>query len=347
VEPLLHIECIKNKKTKSFSLSQKVMIILINSKNCDYYGQSGLILKMKRFHLVKYLLAVLLLQLISLPVWAESNYPALHQCFDQQLQDGLRKSIDRLDLTEAVERKRLSVALVDISTIRNPRVAAVNGDHMVYAASLPKIAILLGAFKQIENGDMQWDDKTQQALTDMIRISSNRAASEMLRRVGPIRLAGILQSSKYSLYAPQFNGGLWCGKEYGKRGAWKRDPLHNLSHGATAMQTARFYYMLETDQLVSPTLTRHMKEILSKPAIHHKFVKGLEDRPGSKIYRKSGSWKRWHADSAIVENGKHKYIVVGLAEHPDGGKWLKQLITPLHDLIVSNEPPADSYRKPL
>jgi beta-lactamase class A len=306
-----------------------------------------IISKMKRLYPIKYLLAVLLFQLVSLSVWAESNYPILRQCFDQELQSGLETALYKLNLVDAVNRKQLSIALVDISTIKHPRVSTVNGDHMVYAASLPKIAILLGAFKQIENGDMLWDKKTKKTLTDMIRISSNQAASEMLRRVGPNRLACILQTSKYSLYAPQFNGGLWCGKEYGKRRAWKRDPLHNLSHGATAMQTARFYYMLETHQLVNPTLTQHMKEILSKPALHHKFVKGLEVRPGSKIYRKSGSWKRWHADSAIVENGKHKYIVVGLAEHSDGGKWLKQLITPLHDLIVSNELSADRFRKPL
>ena len=100
------------------------------------------------------------------------------------------------------------------------------------------------------------------------------------------------------------------------------------------MHAAKFYYMLETDRLVSPSLSKDMKEILSKPAIHHKFVKGLESRPNAKIYRKSGSWRTWHADSAIVENAGHKFIVVALAEHPNGGKWLQRIITPLHDLIV-------------
>lgn len=297
--------------------------------------------------LISSLLGLFLVFLTTFPLGAEEKYPNLHDCFDGDLQNRLEAVLENFMLVEAVKNNRFSIALVDVTDLENPKVAAVNGDHMVYAASLPKIAILLGAFKQIENGDMLWDEKTKQTLTDMIRISSNRAASEMLRRVGPDRLASILQSSKYRLYAPRFNGGLWCGKEYGKQRAWKRDPLHNLSHGATAMQTARFYYMLETHQLVSPTLTRHMKEILSKPAIRHKFVKGLEERPGSKIYRKSGSWKRWHADSAIVENGKHKYIIVGLAEHPDGGKWLKRLITPLHDLIVSNGHSTVRFRKPL
>ena len=156
----------------------------------------------------------------------------------------------------------------------------------------------------------------------------------MLERVGPQRLSNILRSPTSRLYDPEFNGGLWVGKEYGKGEAWKRDPLHDLSHGATALQTARFYYLLETQQLLSPSLTREMKAILSNPQIHHKFVKGLEQRPGAKIYRKSGTWKSWHADSILVEHDNHKYIAVGLAQHPDGGRWLEQIIAPLHDLIV-------------
>jgi len=51
--------------------------------------------------------------------------------------------------------------------------------------------------------------------------------------------------------------------------------------------------------------------MLSKPGINHKFVKGLMAvHPDSKIFRKSGSWRRWHADSALVERDGHKYIMV-------------------------------------
>ena len=78
-----------------------------------------------------------------------------------------------------------------------------------------------------------------------------------------------------------------------------------------------------------------MKEVLSNPGIHHKFVKGLEGRPGVQIYRKSGTWKDFHADSALVEYGNYRYIIVGLAEHPQGGDWLVRLAAPLHDLVVS------------
>lgn len=265
---------------------------------------------------------------------AEPVYPALRHSVDPGLQSGLERTLTRLGLMRAVRRKQLSVALVDITQLHRPRVAAVNGDDMMYAASLPKLAILLGAFVQIEQGNMHLNNSTRDTLTSMIRVSSNRAATAMLNRVGMSRLAAILQSDRYRLYDPAVNGGLWVGKAYGDQPARQRDPLHNLSHGATALQTARFHYLLETRQLVSPELSGEMKNMLSRPALHHKFVKGLQARPGSKIYRKSGTWRQWHADSAIVERDGFKYIAVALAQHPRGGHWLTQLIVPLDDLIV-------------
>jgi beta-lactamase class A len=77
-----------------------------------------------------------------------------------------------------------------------------------------------------------------------------------------------------------------------------------------------------------------MKAMLGDPGINHKFVKGLAGYPDAKIFRKSGSWSRWHADSALVEADGHKYIVVALAENPDGGQWLASLIKPIHAHMV-------------
>ena len=156
----------------------------------------------------------------------------------------------------------------------------------------------------------------------------------MLNRVGKRNLIEILRSNRYRLYDPATNGGLWVGKEYGKSQAYRRDPIHNLSHGATALQTARFYYLLESGRLVSPHLSREMKRMLGNPGIKHKFVKGLADFKGVKVFRKSGSWHRWHADSAIIEDAGHKYILVGLAEDAQGGRWLESLAREIHPLMV-------------
>lgn len=270
----------------------------------------------------------------------EPLVPSLRSSTSDSLQQGLNGVIGELGLQSAVKSGKLSVALVDITEPAQPRLASVNGDAMLYAASLPKIAILLGAFARIESGDLRLDADTEQTLVRMIRNSCNKSATDMLRRVEPDYLAELLQSPRYRLYDAEHNGGLWVGKEYSKTTAWKRDPLHNLSHGATALQVARFYYLLETGRLVSPEASKAMKTILGEPAIQHKFVKGLEQsRPGSEIFRKSGSWRTWHADSAIVERDGRRYIAVALAEDPKGGRWLSRLIVALDDLIFAQPTP--------
>ena len=282
-------------------------------------------------------LFIVILIVVSLPVGAgrAGEYPTLWDRFDQELQNRLTRVLVELGHAKAIENKKLAVVLVDISRLDKPRVAAVNGNYMIYAASIPKLAILLGAFIEIRDGRMALDDETRDSLTRMVRVSSNRDANRMLNRIGRERLLEILQSEEILLYDPQVNGGLWVGKEYGKSPAFKRDPLHNLSHGATAMQVARFYYLLETQQAVGEQLSAEMKAMLGNPGIHHKFVKGLEKYPEVRIYRKSGSWHQWHGDSAIIESGDHKYIIVGLAENAQGGLWLRRMIQPIHELMMS------------
>ena len=276
---------------------------------------------------------LMLLEATNLFAGAQSQ-PFLPESCDPALQKGLEDCITSLRLNEAVQDRNLSVVLVDITEPDCPRLAYVNPNHMIYAASLPKIAILLGAFERIGRGEMVLDAPTLEKLKQMIRRSSNDAATEMLNRVGQDFLMEVLQSPRYRLYDPDTNGGLWVGKEYSKSSARRRDPLHHLSHGATALQVARFYYLLETGQLVSPEHSRTMKEILGEPETHHKFVKGLKTlHPDSTIYRKSGTWQDFHSDSALIEHEGHRYIAVALSYNPEGGRWLSELIVAMDNLI--------------
>jgi beta-lactamase class A len=264
--------------------------------------------------------------------------PDLRQSADPKLQQGLAKVVADLGLSSEVARGDLALSLVDITDAQHPRSAMLNGDEMLYAASLPKIAILLGAFVEAERGNLTLDAKRMETLNKMIRVSSNEAATEALHWVGGARLIEILESPKYKLYDPRGGGGLWVGKAYGPEAAYRRDPLHNLSHGATAFQVARFYQMLDGNALVNPELSAQMKDVMSRPGIVHKFVKGLSGIPGLQMFRKSGSWQNAHADSVLVEANGHKYIMVGLAQNPQGGDWLVRLAPKLHQLVTGSAP---------
>ena len=110
--------------------------------------------------------------------------------------------------------------------------------------------------------------------------------------------------------------------------------MHNLSHGATAFQVARLYTMLAEGTLFAPRFNALMKDILSKPGIHHKFVQGRWRRARAcAIFRKSGTWKDYHADSALVEQGGRRFVMVAIAEDPDGGDWLVRLGQRMHQLV--------------
>ncbi len=253
---------------------------------------------------------------------------------DPQLQAEVDGLVGQLGLKRAVERRQLALAFVDVTNPAKPRVAAVNGDVMMYAASLPKIAVLLAAFEKIYQGRLELTPQLEDTLVRMIRESSNTAATEMMHRVGKQEIARVLLNPRYRLYDPRHNGGLWVGKDYAKAGLWKRDPLHNFSHGATAMQVARYYYLLQTGHLVTPEASRKMKSILSHSAIEHKFIKGLRlVNPRAMTFRKSGTWRTYHSDSVLVEGGNRAYIAVALANDSEGGTWLRQLIIGLDEII--------------
>jgi beta-lactamase class A len=272
------------------------------------------------------------------------RYPLLRERFDQDFQYTLETVLKKEfqgEYKRAVENKKAAFVVVDLTNLQQPRVAGINPDVMMYAASLPKIAILLGAFVKIERGEMPLNDETLAELTRMIRQSSNKDATAILNRVGFEDLAEILQSQKYRLYDRKHNGGLWVGRDYSGGPVWKRDPLHNISHGATAIQVARFYYLAMTGRLISKQNLSDFAEIMSDSGIQHKFVKGLKTaNPDAEIYRKSGNWKAFHADSGVIIDKKagYQYIIVALMEHPKGADIIARFAALVDEMMVRSHP---------
>jgi beta-lactamase class A len=254
---------------------------------------------------------------------------------DAALQEALVRLADEQGLTPAAERGDLAIGLLILTDPDHRRLAQINGNEMVYAASLPKIAILLGAAVAIDEGQLKPDWALQQDIQNMIRYSCNDCANRVLRKVGREHLLEVLQRPDYAFYDRQRGGGLWVGKEYGPTPAYRRDPLHGISHGATVFEVARFYCALQQHEMVSPEQDRMMMEALSRPALKHKFVKALSKDQGLDIYRKSGTWKDFHADSALVHDGNDVYVMVALAHNPQGAKWLEGLAEPLRRLATA------------
>jgi beta-lactamase class A len=57
--------------------------------------------------------------------------------------------------------------------------------------------------------------------------------------------------------------------------------------------------------------------------------------PTALLLRKSGSWRTYHSDSALVEHDGRKYIAVVLSNDQEGAVWLAQIIMALDGIIFS------------
>ena len=252
------------------------------------------------------------------------------------LQCGLENILQKADILKSANTGKIAIALADISSKKSPKFAGINSKQMLYSASLPKIAILLGALKKAEEGKLDWDDEVQAMAEAMIQHSANVEATQLYYKVGPDYISDLLKSEE--LYAPELGGGLWVGKEYGSGAAWEREEECTLSHAASPLQIARYYYLLETKKLLSSSWTRKAKEILGSTGLKHKFIAGLNECcEGAKVYRKSGSWGTYHADSAMIDHNGKLYIVAALINDSNGGELLKSLIVDIDSLVSSYE----------
>ncbi len=257
-------------------------------------------------------------------------YQEIDQCYDTELQEKLDFLVaSKIEWRPLVQQKRLAIGIVDLRKPSKIRYASINGDHMMYAASLPKIAVLLTAMECIADSSLQYDQALKKDLRLMIARSNNAATTRVIDKVGMMQIAKVMQQPEYALYDQNDGGGLWVGKRYAAAGIRNPEPIQGLSHAATVRQVCRFYTMLAYGQLVNEEMTQEMLKYLVDPKIYHKFVKALRVRaPRARVYRKSGSWRNYHADSALVYGeGNRRYIVVALIDDPNGSIICTEIIS--------------------
>ncbi len=274
-----------------------------------------------------------------IPVGVEGKVTPISELKDEQLQQLLLQQLDsNQKWKRLIKNKKLSIGIVDLSNPEDVRYAGVNDDYMMYAASLPKIAILLAAMDAIENGELADTKEIREDLRLMISKSNNRASTRMIDRLGYAKIEAVLRAPETKLYDETVGGGLWVGKRYAAGGKRHPDPLKGLSHAATTRQVCSFYYQLVMGNLVSEKRSKEMLEILKDPALHHKFVSVLDNlAPKAKIYRKSGSWKNYHSDSALVWGPQRQYIIVALVEDGLGEQVTRNLVRPLDKVLQASK----------
>nr|WP_321452940.1 serine hydrolase [uncultured Carboxylicivirga sp.] len=280
----------------------------------------------------------LIMQPQGLPIVInDSLFKPLRNQVDQTFQTQLMSIVStNKKWTRLINAQQLSIGVVDLSSPLNPRFARINGNHMMYAASLPKIAVLLAMEDAIENGEIKENESIRKDMRLMMSMSNNQSTTRLIDLLGFDKISAVLQDPKYNLYDEDRGGGLWVGKRYAKTGQRVPDPLEGISHGATATQVCRFYYMLAYGRLVNYDRSREMLEYMSDPELHHKFVNTLDRiAPKAKLFRKSGSWKEFHSDSVLVWGPQwRRYIVVALVHDSEGENILRELIQEIDKMMM-------------
>src|SRR5882672_10246848 len=246
--------------------------------------------------------------------------------YDAPLEPSLQANLEKIDADlrskYGMTTEQTAVGVLDLNTLR---LAVIHPDRGDYAASVPKVGILLAYFQLHPEGATNLNSQTRHELGLMAKASNNEMAARFSRELGLKQIQAVLNA--YHFYDTNHGGGIWIGKHYGKGDERYGDPVGNNSHAATVRQLLRYFLMLEQGKLISPAASKTMREIFESPDIPHdniKFVKGLAGRD-VQIIRKWGTWQDWLHDSAVVTGGGRHYILVGMTKHPKGDEYLVEL----------------------
>lgn len=139
-----------------------------------------------------------------------------------------------------IREQKMTVGLVDLSDPGHMIFVRINGSEMMYAASLPKVAVLPAAFHCFEYEGLEQTPGIMADLALMIRKSNNQASTRVIETITLQRIQQILMMPQYGFYDQDHGGGLWVGKKYAKTDCRLPDPLKGLSHAATATRCADF-----------------------------------------------------------------------------------------------------------
>ncbi len=256
--------------------------------------------------------------------------------YDSPVQPALQARLEAIDTglrgKYGMTTEQTAAGVLDLNTLR---LAMIHPDREEYAASIPKIGILLAYFQLHPDAATNLDSRTRHELGLMAKASDNDMATRFSREIGLKQIQAVLDV--YHLYDTNHGGGIWVGKHYGSSDERYGDPIGNNSHAATVRQLLRFFLLLEQGRLVSPAASRTMREIFASPDIPQddiKFVKGLDGRD-VQIIRKWGSWEDWLHDAAVVSGHGRHYILVALTKHPKGDEYLVDLARAVDDLMTA------------
>ncbi len=105
--------------------------------------------------------------------------------YDTRVDAALQRRLEEID-ARLREKHGMSTeqSAVGVLDLRRPRVAMIHPDRIEYAASVPKIGILLAYFALHPEAAASLDAETEHELGLMVKASSNEMAAKHSRSMG-------------------------------------------------------------------------------------------------------------------------------------------------------------------
>jgi len=278
------------------------------------------------------LLIIFSLLFISPNAQQNKMIPAYYNT-DKSFSDSLLSIVKELGLDKDFDVgedgiEQISFAVIDLNG-DEPVLAGVNPENFIYPASVYKMYAAAELLHQVSNGEYslydpfivkspndvdlskQIDSDPRLLLKDGDTVTVNYLLDLMITRSDNSAANCLIDLATRPRINEMMHQYGWQGSEVTRKFLKRKfeDEGYAEIRGTetSALHAADFMYRIETNQLINPWVSMHMKALLGRQLDKSKLAQGLPKN--AMYYHKTGWWSYWTNDVGIVDDGKVKYII--------------------------------------
>lgn len=280
---------------------------------------------------MKTIIAVIVLALAITSV--QQNKIPFYFRHDQFLNDKLKSIVEELELDKDFDVGEDGIEQVSLAVVQlrgdSAYFAGINPDNFIYPASVYKMYVAAEVLHQISKGEYSLTsqfvvkspndvDKTKEITSDprpLLKhgdtVTVNYLLDLMITRSDNSAANCLIDLAKRENINKLMHNYNWSGSEVTRKFLKRKfeDPGYDTirSTETCALHAAEFLYLIQTNQLISPWVSKQLKTFLGRQLDNTKLSKGL---PGNVMfYHKTGWYSYWTHDVGIIDDGEMVYII--------------------------------------
>lgn len=180
---------------------------------------------------------------------------------------------------------------VYIKNLKTGETYGYNQNLKFETASLYKLWIMGTVFEKISKGELSNSSSNQEAVEKMITVSDNDAATLLIKEIGKSSIDNFL--SEYKLLSSSFED----------------------APTSTPEDVGLFFDTLYNGEIVSPTYSLKMIDVLKRQKINDRLPKYLPDEVT--VAHKTGELDQYKNDAGIIFTNKGDYIIIVMSKTKD------------------------------